>query len=223
MKANAKIEREKYGPSLVEVTLGAALSLGLGVALAAVYLLMKPVQTVRELPKEEDRPAGQVYYVEGSKDGTKGRTWMRKRQLLLEGQTAEIPLVEDELNAWVAEGAKPAAEGPPALIAPASVNFRIRGGDFQVGVPSTVNLVGYSQPVIFQIRGGFERDGDRFVFEPREFYAGSLAVGRLPFLQGFILNRLVAAKPPPEDVVGAWSRLSNVVVEGDTLRLSLPD
>jgi len=223
MKAHAKIEREKYGPSLVEVTLGAALSLALGAVLAAGYLLVKPVQTVRELPKEEDRPAGQVYYVEGSKDVTKGRTWMRKRQLLLEGQPAEIPLVEDELNAWVAEGAKPAAEGSPALIAPTSINFRIRGGEFQIGAPATVNFLGYSRPVVFQARGSFERRGDRFVFEPREFYAGSLAVDRLPFLQGFILNRLAAAKPPPEDVVNAWSRLSNVVVEGDTLRLSLPE
>jgi hypothetical protein len=223
MKSNAKIEREKYGPSLVEVTLGAALSLILGAVLAAAYLVVKPVATVRELPKEEDRVRDQVYFVEGSKDSNKGRTWLRKRQLLLEGQTAEIPLTEDELNAGLNDAPKPAEAGAaPALIEPSAVNFRIREGVLQVALPSTVNFIGYRIPVVFQARGGFERDGDRFAFVPDEFYVGSLAVNRLPFLRGAVTSRLVAAKAVGPELIEAWGKLSAVAINGDTLQLTLP-
>ncbi len=225
MKSAAKIEREKYGPSLVEITLGAALSLALGVVLAAAYLVAKPVATVRELPKEEDRVRDQVYFIEGSKDSTKGRTWLRKRQLLMEGQSSEVALTEDELNAGLNDAPKPAEGGAiagTALIEPSAINFRIRGGVFQVALPSTVNFLGYRIPVVFQARGGFERDDDRFVFVPDDFYIGSLAANRLPFLRGLVTSRLVAAKAVAPELVEAWGKVSAVAVTGDTLQLTLP-
>ncbi|GAB1488023.1 hypothetical protein MASR2M8_04660 [Opitutaceae bacterium] len=223
MKSSAKIERAKYGPGLVEVTLGAVLSLMLGVLLATAYLVTKPVATVRELPKKEDRVRGQVYFIEGSKDANKGRTWLRKRQLLLEGQTAEIPLTEDELNTGLNEAPKPAESGASqALIEPSSVNFRIREGDLQVALPSTLNLIGYRIPVLVQARGGFERDGDRFIFVPDEFYIGSLAANRLPFLRGMVTSRLLAAKTVGSELIEAWGKVSAVSINGDTLQLTLP-
>lgn len=225
MKSAARIEREKYGPSLVEITLGAALSLLLGVVLAAGYLVTKPVSTVRELPKEEDQVRDEVYFVEGSKDSTKGRTWLRKRQLLMAGQAADIPLTEDELNAGLNDAPKVAEAAPgaaPGLIEPTAVNFRIRGGVFQVALPSTVHFLGYRIPVIFQARGGFERDDGRFVFVPDEFYIGSLAANRLPFLRGIVTSRLLAAKAVGPELVEAWGKVSAVAISGDTLQLTLP-
>jgi len=223
MKSSAKIEREKYGPSLVEITLGAALSLALGCLLAMVYLVTKPVTTVRELPKEEDRPRGQVYFVEGSKDSSKGRTWLRKRQLLMEGQAAEIPLTEDELNAGLNDAPKPAeGGGAPAMIEPNSVNFRVLNGVVQIALPSTVNFLGYRIPVVFQARGGFEPQGGGFAFVPDEFYVGSLAVDRLPLVPGILTSRLIAAKGAAPELVEVWDRASAVTVTGDSLVLTLP-
>lgn len=225
MKSADRIEREKYGPSLLEITLGAALSLALGVVLAAAYLVTKPVTTVRELPKEEDRVRDQVYFIEGSKDSNKGRTWLRKRQLLMEGQTAEVPLTEDELNAGLNDAPKAAEAGAgaaPGLIEPSAVNFRIRGGVFQVALPSTVHFLGYRIPVVFQARGGFARENDRFVFVPDEFYVGSLAANRLPFLRGMVTSRLLDAKAVGPELVDAWGKVSAVAINGDTLLLTLP-
>ena len=47
-----KFDRAHYGPSWVEVILGALLSLALGVVLAVAYFVARPVTLVKELPKE---------------------------------------------------------------------------------------------------------------------------------------------------------------------------
>lgn len=85
-----KIDRALYGPSWVEVILGAVLSLVLGGLLATVYLVIKPVQTVKEMPKEKDIVRGAIYYIEGSNDATKGKQWTRKRQQLAAGESVVL-------------------------------------------------------------------------------------------------------------------------------------
>ncbi|MES1166853.1 MAG: hypothetical protein ABUL68_02525, partial [Pseudomonadota bacterium] len=110
--ASKKIDRALYGPSWAEVIIGAVLSFVLGVLLAATLLILKPVPTVRELPKEP--VAGVVYYIEGSKDATKGKLWASKHQMLATGTS--VTLSEDELNAIFApipDKTKPAPT-PPA-------------------------------------------------------------------------------------------------------------
>jgi hypothetical protein len=114
--SSKKVERALYGPSWTEVILGAALSFVLGLVLAAAVLIARPVKTVRELPKEADREREVIYYIEGSKDSTKGRQWQAKRQQLVAGES--VALTEEELN--TAFGAKTSAPAPaPAPVAPA--------------------------------------------------------------------------------------------------------
>ena len=218
-----KFERSLYGPSLMEVTLGALLSIVLGGLLAMIFLMFKPVQTVKTLPAELE-PAV-VYYVEGSSNSAKGRQYLRKRQLFLEGGPAEvISLSEDELNAWMASSrAKPdAAASASGLLAPQSINFRVREGVFQIGLPCTVNFVGYTRPVVVQARGGFVKKGDRFVFDPDQMHVGSLEIGKLPGLAPLMVSRLLSAQDIPEETYQAWKRLDRVAVEGDQLVLALP-
>ncbi len=223
MSTKSKIERELYGPSLIEVTLGAAISIVLGGLLAAGYLLFKPVQTVRVLPPEEEQIRGQVYHVEGSRDAARGRQWMRKRQLLTEGQPAEITLVEEELSAWVSEGARPATEEGqgPGLVAADRIAFRIREGIMQIGITGSLNAFGYSQPMVFQAKGDFEWRNDRFVFVPEEFHVGSLPIHNLPLVGGFLTARIMATQAMPEDVVAAWDRLAAVEIEDNVLKLTV--
>ena len=146
----SKNERALSGPSWAEVLIGAALSLVLGVVLAAAHLIIIPVAIVREMPKEP--VAGNVYFVEGSNDANRGKTWLRKRQAFLDGQS--IDLTEDELNTAVATpiekpkggAGQPASTAKPAptndaFLTPGSVNFRIAGGQVQIGVPVKVNLL----------------------------------------------------------------------------------
>lgn len=238
-----KLERALYGPSLFEVTLGALLSVALGALGAVVFLIFKPVEVVKELPKEEERVAGMVYFVEGSKDTGKGRQWMRKRQLLLDGAPGEITFTEEELNAWFSAGApaqakpgaKPAApkapapggKAPEADAAPEEVmvvsvpNFRIQDNALQVGVPTTFNLLTLQLPVVVQTRGTFTKQGDIFMYDPSSVMVGSLPLHRIPGATAYLMKRAMSAQVLPEEGLAAWRKLSNVTVEGRVLKLTI--
>jgi len=234
MVSLTKTERALRGPGLFEITLGVLLSILLGAVLAVVFLVLKPVDAVKETPKEP--VLGKVYFVQGAIDGNKSRQWMRKRQMLSEGNTADITFSEEELNAWVASlmpeaasktkadrkapDAKPAPGGPFLVLDRA--NFRIRDDVLQVGLPSTMNAFGFSLPLIVQTRGHFAKGGSGFVFVEDELYIGSFPTHKVPGLTDFIVQRLLASQEIPDDLRTAWGKLSLVAVEGNLLHLSLP-
>jgi len=210
------------------------LSVVLGVLLAAVFLILKPIAAVKELPKQT--VAGEVYYIEGSRDSAKARQAALKQKVFLQGRSVTVN--EDELNTLLASGTAPAAPKPaakpgdkakPAAEPPAekaltegSPNFRIRDGVLQIGLPLRVSLLGFDQKVILIARGNaFTKTGDAFVFEPGEFYVGSCPLQRLPALQGILVKRLLAATSVPEPLAAAWGRVSNVAVDGATLKLTV--
>jgi hypothetical protein len=116
MAINKKIEKELYGPSVTEVAIGAILGLLLGVVVAGVYLVFKPVATVKAMPKEISRST--VYYLPGSESSAKSKGWQAKQKLFLAGTAVELG--EDELNAWAAAtGTPPAAPKPAEKAKPA--------------------------------------------------------------------------------------------------------
>lgn len=227
-----KIDRAVHGPSWAEVILGAVLSLVLGVVLGAALLVIKPVAQVKELPKEADRDAKAVYYIEGSRDGAKARQALAKRKAFVEGQSVEAN--EDELNSLVSAAPAPPAPKPGAkkdekaapppapssdLFTVGTPNFRIREGQLQIGIPVTLNAIG--QKVIVQARGGFVKKGDGFVYEPEQLYLGSCPVQRLPFLAGFVGGKILGTQAIPEDIVTAWKKVTNVTVEGNTVKVAM--
>lgn len=227
-----KIDRALYGPSWFEVIFGAFLSVVIGVVLAAVYLVTKPVTTVKELPKEP--VAGMVYFIEGSKDATKGRSWMAKRQQLVAGMSVQV--TEEEINTAIAglnapapkkPGAKaaepaPAEEPKPGHFKTGTPNFRIRNNEVQISVPVTVNTLELGLNLVVQARGSFEKQGDRFVFAPESLLVGSCPVEKIPGVAGAALRTFLGAQPIPEDIAGAWAKLANVSVEGALLKLEAP-
>ncbi len=234
-KIEHKIGKAKYGPSLNEVVIGAALSLLLGAALATIYLVTTPVRVVHELPKVPED--GTVYYTEGTRSFEQSKQWMRKKQLFLEGSSVSVN--EDELNAWIraetgtapaptpAGGAKTATATPRApapLFQVEAPNFRVRDGMVQLGCRATINLdfMGLSLPLVAQATGRFERHGDAFSFVPEKCYIGSFPVHRLPGLDGPTVGFLMARVQVSEEIRNAWRKLTSVAVEGDTVRLSMP-
>ena len=233
-----------YGPSWAEVIIGAALSFVLGLVFAAVVLILRPVETVKELPKEPVH--GVVYYLEGSKDATKGQTWAGKRKQLAAG--ASVTLTDDELNAVFApapdkskpaapapaEKGKPAAPAAPAappappplpanagLIVPGTPNFRLHDGQIQIAMPCTLNVLGFNQPVIVMATGAFAKTGAGIVFAADDFYVGSLRVSRLPMIEGLVTKKILEAQPLPDDLTAAWQKLSDVTIDGKTLKLTM--
>jgi hypothetical protein len=228
---SSKIDRALHGPSWAEVILGALLSFVLGVALAAGLLVIKPVQAVKELPKEPARDV--VYYVEGSHDPVKGRPWSRKRQQLVAGQS--ISLNDDELNAVIpppvpekpaptpAKGAPPApVEPPPSGFVVGTPNFHLLTDELQIAVPCTLNVLGTSQQVMVIATGQFKKEDDVIYFAPNKFYVGSLDITRLPGIPAMVTDKLLGGQGIPVDLVDAWAKLSDVTVEPNTLRLTMP-
>lgn len=229
-----RIEKALHGPSLTEVVLGVALSLILGAALAFAYLVLKPVAITKEMPKE--RVAGMVYYVEGTKDSDRGKQWMRKKQLFLGGSS--VVLNEDELNAWITAGTTPTPEkgaaaskpnpslpAPPAAMLQMDVpNFRIRNGVLQIGTKGTLNveLFGIKRPLVVQASGRFVKRGGAFVFTADGFYVGSFPMHKFFAADDPVLDRIISNQQIPEDYTAAWKKLTDVSIEGNTLKLSMP-
>lgn len=217
---NKKLQRELNGPSWTEVIFGAVLSLALGVVLAAAYLVLKPVETVRELPKEP--ASGVVYFIEGSRSASNAREVGAKQRTLVDGGSAVLN--EDELNVLTAPPPKPKADAAaPAeskLVTPGVLNFRIRESVMQIALPLNVSVQGLEFTVILQARGGFVKKGDTFRFVPDEFYFGSCPLQRLPFIERILIQRIMAGVAIPAELTTAWKNLSGVAVQGNTLRLT---
>jgi len=227
MASNKKIERALNGPGPFEIILSILLSLVLGVLLAALHLVFKPVEVVKKA--EEAVEVKNVYFVEGAVNSSKSRQWTRKRQMLTEGAAVDVVFNEEELNAWMATATpKPAAPAPgatlaqPAMIQPERINFRIQEGVLQVGLLGKLSALGYERELVVQTRGAFAPGAEGFVFVPAEFYVGSLPAHAIPGLTDFLIKRLGGAQELPEDIKATWKKLTLVAVEGNTLRLTLP-
>ncbi len=215
-KSAKALERELYGPSMAEVLLGATLSVLIGAILAAMFLIAKPVDAVRGLPEEPAR--NQVYYIAGANSG--GGQWLRKKQMLVEGESVELRLSENELNKWISSAkAKDDAPEANSIFTPRGLNFRIHNDLLQIGMPADFSLLGFNRTVIVQAEGAFAPSGESFSYQLDRLMIGSLALHKIPVVSGLVFNRLMASQELSEDLVTAWNSLSAVSIEGDALVL----
>lgn len=232
--ADKKIEKALYGPSLIEVALGAVLGLGAGVLAACVYLVfLKPVTTVKELPKEPVR--GMVYYIPGSESGSKGRTWTAKQKQFVAG--TNVTLIEEELNAWATSafaaakpkpGAKPGETPAPGsgpaldgIFNPGNPNFKITDGKLQIGTKCILNWYGLTKEVMLVTTGEIVSSGGKYVYSAETLYLGSCPIHLLPAVAGPLMSTLMDKKKAPDDINSAWAKLTDVTLEGNTLKLTL--
>jgi hypothetical protein len=225
-----KFDRSRYGPGWVELILGSVLSVLLGAVLAAAYFVFKPVATVRELPSQP--LPGMVYYIQGSRDDSRARRLQAKEKFFLKG--GSVVLNEDELNtaanplADQSQAAKAAAAAAPAAstpwLTPGPPNFRIHDGTMQITVPVRlrVELANLDLAILVQAKGHFVRRVDTFVFVPSTMYVGSCPVERLPAVMAFLEDKVLRAQPIPADIMAAWGRLADVMIDGSNLRLTMP-
>lgn len=235
--ADKKIEKALYGPSLTEVALGAVLGLIAGVLAACVFLVFfKPVMPVKEMPPKDKQVQGTVYHLLGGDSNAKSRTWSAKQKQFIAGTS--IVVVEDELNAWAvsalaapaAPAAKPAKPGDkPAestaalngIFNPGTPNFRIRDGKMQIGFKCVLNWYGLTKEVTVVTTGTMVKSGDKFVFSAQTVYLGSCPVHLLPAVAGPLVSHLIDKKKAPDAINSAWAKLTDVTIEGDTLKLTV--
>lgn len=237
----SRLDRALYGPSLFEVTLGALLSVSLGLLLGFLFLVLKPVTVLKDSPKEDERDPSMVYYVTGSADSSKARQTPTKIKRLVEGTPGELSFTEDDLNVWLSSQGpkkvekkrtpppKPGAKGAPPpdepvpdeLLTLEVPNVRIRDGVFQVGIPGSLNLISFSIPVILQAQGDFVQGPEMWVFHPKTLYLGSMPLHRVPHFTEMLTNRIMRSNSLPEDALEAWKHVSQVAVEGRALKLTV--
>ncbi len=238
--ANKKIEKALYGPSTTEVALGAILGLIAGLLAACVFLIFKPVQQVKELPKEPVR--GAVYYIPGSEAKNKSQSLTAKQKAFIGG--ANVELNEDELNAWASAtfgaaatpaapkpGAKPPAKPGEAakpdqpaydgIFNPGSPNFKIKDGTLQIGTKCVLNWYGLTYEVIVLTTGTVTRSGDDMVYVPKTLYLGSCPVHLIPGAAAPLTSHLIGKKKTPDEIRSAWAKVKSATIEGSTLKLSM--
>lgn len=234
--ADKKIQKALYGPSTVEVALGALLGFLVGVVAACLYLVfLKPVQQVKELPKADKIVPGVVYYLPGAENTGKGRNWPAKQRTLVAG--GEAILLEEELNAWSASfatppppaspakgqtAAKPAAAAPPPGFLTASTpNFRIVGDRLQVGFKCTLNVFGlFSQKVTVLAVGDFAKNGDGMAFRPQTLYLGSCPLHKLPAASTPIVARVLASQKTSDEIRTMWAKVTSVAIGDGQLKIA---
>ena len=225
MKLKSKLQRKIDGPGWIEVICGAALSIVLGVVLAVAFLVFKPVTSVKEIPKEP--AADMVYYIEGTREGSKIREVTNKKRLMAQGQS--VTLNEDELNTMVMPAVVPrdpkntelvGTEKTTETIATGLPNFRIRDSVMQIGLPIQINAYELEHKLILQTRGSFAKVGDSVVFQPGELWLGSCPLGNIPAAKEFVVKQVLARAKLPDDAVAAWKNVADATVEGSTVRLT---
>jgi hypothetical protein len=230
-----KIEKALYGPSTTEVALGALLGLLLGVVLAAVFLIFKPVKTGPELPKDPSKTM--VYYVTGSDNSAKNRAWQAKQTQLVAGNSIEV--VEDELNAWAGTlgmipkpaakpAGAPAAETPAApsggdggFIIPSKPNFRVVGDQLQIGAPVRLNYFGLTYDTVVVATGAFTQSGDAVVFSPDKVYLGSCPLHIIPGVSGMLVSNLISKGKFSDEQRSAWAKVRGVTIAGGTVKIAV--
>jgi hypothetical protein len=220
MASQKRIDRALNGPGVFEVTLGALMGIGLGVALAALYLMLKPVEILTKPP--ETVAASDVYFVKGEVNSTKSRQWSRKQQLLAAGGTTDVVFNEEELNAWIASATAKAPSDATKLVTPEWVNFRIRDGVMQIGIGGRFQALEMTHPFVIQTRGKFTPGANGFEFTADELYIGSLPTHRVPGLPQWIIQRAFAAQKLPEDLTTMWRNFKLVAVEDSALHIIVP-
>ena len=220
MASQKRIDRALNGPGVFEVTLGALMGIGLGVALAALYLMLKPVAILTKPP--ETVAAAEVYFVKGDVNTTKAHQWSRKQQLLTAGGSADVVFSEEELNAWMASATAKAPADASKLVTPEWVNFRIRDGVMQIGIGGKFDALELTHPFVIQARGKFVQGANGFEFTADELYIGSLPTHRVPGLPQWIIQRALAAQKLPEDLTTMWRNFKLVAVEDSALHIIVP-
>lgn len=224
------------GPSWTEVFLGALLSLVLGVTFGAAFLVLKPAVLLKQPLKEGERKANTIYYMEGSRDGSKAREAEAKRKSFVQGSS--VVVTEEHLNLSIpttkaaapAAPAAPAPKGkegekvePPAATAVlAPPNLRIRDNLLQIATPVKVSVFGVESTIMVLARGTFVKEDSGFVFAPETISAGSCPLDRLPVVKNLVYNKFIRAQPVPDDIAAAWPKLVGVHVEGSELKLVMP-
>jgi hypothetical protein len=210
------------GPRPVEIAIAAVLSAIVGVIGAVAYLALQPLEKVTNLPAEEDRALGRIYYVEGKSGNASHGTWEAKEGAISAGRSGRLQLVEEELNRWAAQRLKgtSAVEMPAVHIEPGVPNFRVADDRLFVTAPLKWSVFGASRTLDGYVSGHFADRGDAPTFERDRVYVGSCPLPEV--FARRLFSQVVHSYDLPDAVREGWTNLQTVSIQGNTLDLVIP-
>lgn len=210
-------------PGLVTILISAFFSLFLGVLLAVVALVFKPVEVVKSQPKEPIQ--GTIYYVPGETGRAGAKTWATKGAAMVAGEAGTYLLSEADLNGWASARFEQAAapEGTPLALVAGVPNFRLNGDELQAGAQNKLVWMGGELPLVLQVAGGFEQSGTGgWAFVPKSGYLGSFPLHKAPGAMAAVLRALSGAGEGAEEAVKVLSNAKTVAIVANNLVVAMP-
>jgi len=223
MTKRRKRKKESSGTltTLFEITFGCMA----GAAIAAVWLILKPVSVV-DSPRQDadDLPVRHAINYQAGKLGLVRESQMRlKEEAVLQQSEAEVSLSEQEINRWLVTryGASSTTDvwGSGIEMRPEPPLVRMADEEMQIGLIYSFSGYVGKKNLVLQTTGHFARAGSgRFEFVPTKTYLGScpLPAG---FVSRFVLNAFLSGFELSEELGRAWTGVRNVALSDGRLSL----
>lgn len=198
------------------------LSFVVGGLLAVGTLMGQSVAEVSELPDEENRERGMVYFVRGKVGG--GNAYTEKLNQLRDGVAEEVVLHEEELNSWsrrelgvVEEAGSWMSRWLVADVG--TVQFRIEEGSLWMGTEVTLPSWTGKKRIAVQVRGEMESNlrGEP-QFRVERGHVGRAPFGWIPGIRSLIYRQVKSYYEGAEgweQVAAMWPDVKTVEVVGD--------
>lgn len=201
-------------------------SICLGLLIGIGDRARQPAESVREIPPEEDRIPGTLYYVPGSDRMSASPADFERRFLATE---SPLRLLEGDINAWTRQTlpfpARPAEDDQPNLsIMTGPPNFKFEDDFAQVVIPMQVRLLGSDYDVAFITTGDCGREGGGAAFRARTASFGSAPVP--PFLVSVataFAKRIYRDAERMPELERAWDEYSTIRTTDGAITLTSGD
>lgn len=196
-----------------------------GAAVAAIWLVLKPVQITDSPPRDADEPPARhaVDYRPGKLGLVRESQVRIKERAVMQQSDAEVSLSEQEINRWLVTrfGASTATDvlGLGIEMRPEPPIVRMAGEEMQVGVVYSFSGYDTKKNMVLQATGHFDRmNSGNFEFVPAKAYLGSCP---LPsgFVSRFVLKTFLSGFAVSDELKQAWSGLRDVVLGDGNLKL----
>lgn len=219
-------KKEKRGRVVTLKIIGALCGIAVGVVIAAVWLVFKPVAIADAPPKDEggEHAPHSVTYVRGRESPVSPSRWRARQRAFLRSDPRGVELREQDLNRWFATefaGTDRATkwDAISSEFSPGLPLFRFDGDVVEVGTVNKLNLMdSIETSLVVQAKGSFERHGKRFLYVPKELLIGSCPVPT-GFLRGLLFNAFAGGFALPDPTAEAWATINDITVEQSRMKL----
>lgn len=210
--------------SLIEIIVGASLSMIFGLVASFVYLAFQPVQVLTEVPEEGEFRSRGAFFVEGQSRGQFRNQWESLLNQIQQGGRIDLTIREDDLNHWASanfvapdedELERPFFGG----VFPRDLNFRLDDNEIQVGLNMDYDGLGLRHIFRLQIIGSMESQRGRNQFDVDRVYLGQCRIPPFLGLRGFFLNRVRDSYPVPPVIENTLRDASVFEVREGEIRL----